>query len=75
MEINKNIIKQQERGMMLEVSREQGEISPSHLAPYVAHNFLKPRLVERSEINRVLSVGMAKMSDHLRLYKDPFEPC
>jgi hypothetical protein len=75
MEINNNIIKQQERKVMLEILREREAASPTHLNPDWVHDFWNKRQMDHSNINRVLSVGMATMSDHLRLYKDPFEPC
>jgi hypothetical protein len=71
-EISKIIIKQQTRGVPAETPKE--DISPSDFTSYQGHDFGRKHVAKHDEINRVLSVGMATMSDHLRLYKDPFEP-
>jgi hypothetical protein len=75
MYINNKIIKQQERKVMLGILKEREANSPYHLNPHWVHDFWNMRQAEQLEINRILGVGVAKMSDHLRLYKDPFEPC
>jgi hypothetical protein len=46
MEINKNIIKQQEREVMLEMLRAREATSPNHLNPYWVHDFWSKRLLE-----------------------------
>ena len=72
MEICKNMTKQLARGAMLTMLRQRDATAPNHSTPSWAHEFWNKRLLE-SEVKRVLGVGVAKMSDHLRLYKDPFD--
>jgi hypothetical protein len=74
MGINTSITKQQEREIMLEIQRTRETASPCHPDPNWMHDFWSGRLSDHAEIKRVLGVGVATMSDHLRLYIDPFEP-
>lgn len=74
MKISNNIAKQQERESMLTMLRQREVTSPSRPIPDRTHEFWRKRLLEPAEIKRVLGVGDASMSDHLRLYKDPFDP-
>ena len=74
MEAIGNITKQHECKMMSEMLREREAISPSHRDPNWAHRRWGSRKSEHTDIKRVLGVGIAKMTDHLRGYKDPFEP-
>ena len=73
MEIGKNMTKQRARRAMLAMLRQRDATTPNHLTPSWAHAFWNKRVLEPSEVKRVLGVGVAKMSDHLRLYKDPFD--
>jgi hypothetical protein len=75
METGNKITKQQEREVMLEMLIVRESRRSCHSDPIWVHEFWSKRQVEHSEIKRVLGVGMAKLSDHLRLYKDPFETC
>jgi hypothetical protein len=38
-----------------------------------AHKFWSARVNGEADIKRVLGVGTATLSEHLRMYKDPFE--
>lgn len=73
MKICNNITKQQERGAMLTMLKQREASSPCHSALDWTHEFWHKRLSEPAEIKRVLGVGEARMSDHLLLYKDPFD--
>lgn len=72
---NKQFTKLEERDVMLDLLRQRESRMPNHPDPQWIHQFWDRRIAEHSEIKRILGVGMTTMSDHLRIYKDPFESC
>jgi hypothetical protein len=71
---DQRLTKQSERAAMLVLLREREGRTPGRANPHWVHCFWRQRIMGNEEIKRMLGVGMATMSDHLRLYKDPFEP-
>jgi hypothetical protein len=67
------------RKAMLEAQRRRGVAAPGYPNAGSVHEgsvreFWGQPIPERPEIKRILGVGMSTLSDHIRLYKDPFVP-
>ena len=63
-----------EREAMIDLLKRRECQTPLHCDPCWVHLFWSNRIMNNDRIKRILSVGWASLSDHLREYKDPFEP-
>lgn len=61
------------RRAMLEAQGRREVAAPGYPNAGSVHEFWGQPIPERPEIKRILGVGMSTLSEHIRLYKDPFE--
>jgi hypothetical protein len=73
MDINIKLKKEHGSKVMLGLlEQREGKMKDQPKTSWV-HEFWRRQVMDHIEIKRALGVGTATMSNHLRIYKDPFE--